>query len=261
MTDAERRFRDVPADIRPLSSATLESLDELLFRRGYLPHAVTPEVLAQNQRSLEHQLIAAKFAHPGPPVCPTVLGELTVGNDPTDWVPGAFVQFIRVDGEELGDPILSSQELRAPLPDLLGRLEELLKINVHATVDMTSGPLETRQPDYPLVALQQIVRNAILHRSYEHTHAPVRIYWFQDRIEIHNPGGPFGQVTRNNFGRPGACDYRNPNLAAVMKQLGYVQQFGMGIGLARTAMKRNGNPVPEFQVEESHVAVILRSRP
>lgn len=45
-------------------------------------------------------------------------------------------------------------------------------------------------------------------------------------------GGPYGQVTRDNFGRPGVCDYRNPNLAAVMKELGYVQRFGMGIPLA-----------------------------
>lgn len=57
----KRRFRDIPADIRPIGSATLDSLDELLFRRTYLPNAVSAEVLEQNQRSVEHQLIGAKF--------------------------------------------------------------------------------------------------------------------------------------------------------------------------------------------------------
>lgn len=80
-------------------------------------------------------------------------------------------------------------------------------------------------------------------------------------MEVHNPGGPFGQVTKRNFGQPNAYDYRNPNLAAVMKELGYVQRFGVGIATARREMEENGNPQPEFQVEDSHVAVILRRRP
>ncbi|MFH1136851.1 MAG: ATP-binding protein [Pseudomonadota bacterium] len=59
----------------------------------------------------------------------------------------------------------------------------------------------------------------------------------------------------------GANDYRNPNLAAVLKELGYVQRFGFGIATARSAMEKNGNPQPEFLVEDAHIAVILRSRP
>ena len=143
----------------------------------------------------------------------------------------------------------------------MNELDEILKINIQAAVDFTSGPTEVRNPDYPLAALQQIARNAILHRAYENTNAPVRLYWYRDRVEIQNPGGPYGQVTRSNFGQPGACDYRNPNLAVVMKDLGYVQRFGMGIAIARQEMSKNGNPPPEFQVEDSHIAVILRRRP
>ncbi|MBI4579877.1 MAG: putative DNA binding domain-containing protein [Planctomycetes bacterium] len=257
----KRRFKDLPVDVRPLPSAALDALDELLFRRVYLPAAVSPEVLHQNQRALEDQLLAARFAHPGPPVCASVLGVLTVGRNPTEWVPGAYVQFLRVDGMGLTDPVQSAREIRGPLPDLLTELDELLKVNIQASVSFTSGPVEVRSADYPLVALQQIVRNAVLHRSYENTHAPVRLYWFKDRVEVMNPGGPYGQVTRANFGEPGACDYRNPNLAAVMKELGYVQRFGVGIALARQEMAKNGNPPPEFLVEDSHVAVILRRRP
>ena len=254
----KRRFRDLPAEIRPITSAGLEVLDELLFRRTYLPSAVEAEVLDDNQRSLEHQLIASKFAHPGPPVCPTLLGVLTVGKAPTDWAPGAYVQFLRIDGTALGDPVKNAREVRAPLPDLLAELEDMLKNNIQSSPDFVSGPVEVAKPDYPLVALQQIVRNAILHRSYENTNAPVRLYWFNDRVEVQNPGGPYGQVTKQNFGQSGAYDYRNPNLAAVMKELGYVQRFGYGITLARNEMAKNGNPEIEFQVEDAHVAVILR---
>lgn len=257
----KRRFRDLPADIRPVVDARLDSIDEQLFRRAYLPYAVAAEVIAQNQRSLEDQLIAAKFAHPGPPVSPTALGILTVGKSPTDWIPGAYVQFLRIDGIALGDPVRNQREVRGPLPDLLEELEDILKNSIESTADFTTGPIEVRMPDYPIVALQQMVRNAVLHRSYESTNAPVRLYWFNDRVEIQNPGGPYGQVTKQNFGQPGANDYRNPNLAAVMKELGYVQRFGYGIALARNEMGKNGNPPPEFQVEDTYVAVILRRHP
>jgi len=257
----KRRFRDVPPDIRPIVSAGIDSIDELLFRRTYLPSAVAPEVIEQNQRSFEHQLLALKFAHPGDTVTPTVLGILAVGKSPTDWIPGAYVQFLRVDGNALGDPVKNQKEIRGPLPDLLDELEDLIKNNIQTSPDFTTGSVEIQSPDYPIVALQQIIRNAILHRSYENTNAPVRIYWFNDRVEIHNPGGPYGQVTRENFGQPGASDYRNPNLAAVMKELGYVQRFGYGITMARNEMQKNGNPPPEFQVQDAYVTVILRRHP
>jgi ATP-dependent DNA helicase RecG len=256
----KRRFRDLPADIRPMASVPLTAIDELLFRRGYLPSAIDRDVLAQNNRELEQQLIACRFAHPGEPVCPTVLGLLVAGKSPSDWIPCAYVQFVRIDGTTLADPVLSDKELRGALPDLLTELDDLLRINIRTSVDFKKGTIETRTPDYPFAALQQIARNAVLHRTYENTHAPVRIYWFSDRVEVQNPGGPFGQVTRENFGTPGICDYRNPHLAGVMKDLGFVQRFGMGIATALGEMAKNGNPKPEFQVSDAHVAVILRGR-
>ena len=39
-------------------------------------------------------------------------------------------------------------------------------------------------------ALHQITRNAVMHRTYEVTNAPVHVYWFNDRIEVLSPGGP-----------------------------------------------------------------------
>ncbi len=75
-----------------------------------------------------------------------------------------------------------------------------------ALAGITTEPVEIRHPDYPIVALQQLARNAVLHRTYEGTNAPARIHWFSNRIEILSPGGPYGQVNRNNFGDPGVTD-------------------------------------------------------
>lgn len=96
-----------------------------------------------------------------------------------------------------------------------------------------------------------------MHRSYEETNAPVRISWFNDRIEIQNPGGLFGQVNRDNFGK-GVTDYRNPHLAEAMKNLGYVQRFGIGIPTAQKELQKNGNPAAEFTLEDFYILVEVR---
>lgn len=95
---------------------------------------------------------------------------------------------------------------------------------------------------------------------YENTNAPVRITWFANRVEVVNPGGPYGSVTVDNFGA-GVTDYRNPTLAEVMRGLGYVQRFGAGIPIIKKSLTNNGNPEPLFEPTPSHVAVTVRRRP
>lgn len=248
--------RDQPFDLRPVVAASLDDLE--MFRRFYLPAAIPADVLGQNQRSIEDQLKSLRFITAD--LQPTVLGLLTVGKTPRWFLPGAYIQFLRIDGTELTDPIKDQKEIDGALPDMFRFLDLVFEANISIATDFTSQSIEQRQPDYPIVALQQLARNAVLHRSYEGTNAPIRIYWFRDRIEIQNPGGPYGQVTLQNFGQPGMTDYRNPNLAEVMKNLGYVQRFGIGIELARREMQKNGNPPLEFTVGESYLLVTVRSQ-
>jgi len=256
----KRRVRDIPFDLSPLTTVGIEALDMDLFSRGYLPAAIDPEVLAANQRAVEQQLAAVRFTTPVSPFHPTVTGVLVVGVAPTDYVPGAYVQFLRIAGRELTDQIVDQKEVHGPLVELPRRIDDLLTMNITTRTEIAATGPEGRWPDYPQLALQQLVRNAIIHRDYETTHAPVRITWFEDRVEIQNPGGPFGQVTIANFGTPGITDYRNPHIAEALKALGYVQRFGVGIALSRKALLDNGNPPPEFQLQPNHVLVIVRRR-
>ncbi len=252
----KRRSKDQPFDLQVVRSASLDDLDLELFRRVYLPSAVSFDVLDQNQRSVEDQLKSLRFVTAE--LQPTFLGVLTIGKDPRQFLPGAYIQFIRFDGTELTDPIKDQKEIDGALPDLLSLLDSVFEAHISVATDFTSQAIEQRRPDFPIVALQQLARNAVLHRSYEGTNAPVRINWFSDRIEIQNPGGPFGQVTRQNFGQPGITDYRNPHLAEVLKNLGYVQRFGVGIQQARKELQKNGNPPPEFTAEDAFTLAIIR---
>ena len=176
-------------------------------------------------------------------------------------MPGAYVQFLRLNGTELSDDIIDSEEIRGPVSDLLRRLDEKLNAHNRIAVDLTSDYLERRTTVYSIPALQQLTRNAVMHRAYEATNAPVNVHWFDDRIEIVSPGGLFGAVTPDTFGRPGVIDYRNPNLAEAMKTLGLVQRFGVGISIARRLSREAGLPDPEFEFIGNHVFARIRAVP
>lgn len=247
-----------PFDISPVAGASLDDLDDGAVQ-AYVSAAIDPEVLAENQRSREEQLASLRLVVAPSDPTPTVMGLLVAGRDPRRFLPGAYIQFARFEGSDLTTPILSQHELERPIAGMFRDLDELLRLNIRTRSTISGESVEMRRPDYPIDALRQLARNAVLHRSYEGTNAPVRLYWFDDRIEINSPGGPYGFVNEQNFGQPGLTDYRNPHLAEAMKVLGFVQRFGAGIPIAQRACVDNGNPPPEFRLSPEHVVAIVRS--
>ena len=248
-----RRAGDLPFDLRP-GAEGIEDIDVEYVRTRYLPHAVAPEVLERNRRPFDEQLRSLRLLAGDRPTRGALLA---FGRDPQRWIPGAWVQFLRIDGSSITDPVRHRQAIVGRLDDVLRKLDELFTLAVNVRTTVVGGPRETRQPDYPVEALRQLGWNAVMHRSYEGTHAPVRVYWYGDRIEITNPGGLYGRVTPDNFGR-GATDYRNPLVAEIMHHVGFSQRFGLGVPLAAAALKENGNPPAAFDFDSGHVAVTLR---
>lgn len=256
----KRRYKNLPFDIHPLHSAKLSDLSRVIFENEYLPQAFAQDVLEGNGRSYEERLASCRMiAVPDEPT-PTVIGVLAIGKRPQDFLPGARIQFLRIDGIALEDPVIDEEEIGGAVVDMLRRAEDKLKAHNRVAVDITSAQTHQVDSAYPQVALQQILYNAVLHRTYESTNAPVRVYWFNDRIEINSPGGPYGNVTSESFGKPGITDYRNPNMADVLKTFGFIQRFGRGIATARRAMEVNGNPPPEFETNQSAVVCVLRGK-
>lgn len=167
-----RRHRDRPFDVQPVASAALGDLNRRFFESEYLPAAVAPDVLAQNDRTFEQRLAVTKMVLTAEKLTPTTLGILVLGISPRDFLPGAYIQFLRVAGRELADPVADEQAIDGVVSDVLRRIDEKLTAHNRTAVEFTSGPVESRRQPYPLAALQQLVRNAVMHRSYEATNAP-----------------------------------------------------------------------------------------
>ena len=256
----KRRYRDPHFDAIPVPTATIGDLDLRRFEEEYLPLAVDAATLRQNDRSVEQRLAAMKMVGSADSPTPTIAGLIVLGKNPRDFLPGAYVQFLRIAGSGLSDPVADATLCDGPLMGLIDRLDAKLDAHNRVAVDFTSGPRELRTWTYARGALQQLTLNAIMHRTYEGTNSPVHVYWFDDRIEINSPGGPYGAVTHTNFGSPGLVDYRNPSLAESMRVLGLVQRYGAGIPNARRLLRDNDQPEPEFRVEENWIHCTVRAR-
>lgn len=252
-----RQWNNLPADAHGISGASLADLDLTRFTLEYLPLAFSAEILAENGRTVEDQLRALRFIDPMGQPTPTAL--LTIGADPMRWMSGAYIQFLALDGPELTDPIRDQKRLGGTLGDQIRLADELIDIFIVTPAVINDIRLET--PSYPAAAIKQVIRNALLHRTYSESNTPVRFTWYSDRIEVLSPGGPFGGVTASNFGRRGITAYRNPTLAEAMRTLGYAERFGLGLQIVHDSLVRNGNPPAVFNVEEHFVGVTIRALP
>jgi ATP-dependent DNA helicase RecG len=252
-----RQWLNLPADAQGVPGGRITDLDLRRFSLEYLPLAFSAEILAENGRSVEDQLRALRFLDLDGR--PTLAALLTIGVDPMVSVPGAYTQFLALDGTELTDGVRDQKRITGIIGDQLRVVDEL--IDIFVVKSAVIGDVRVEVPSYPAIALKQVIRNALLHRSYVEANTPVRFTWYADRVEISSPGGPYGGVTPENFGQPGVTSYRNPTLAESMRILGYAERFGMGLQIVSQTLERNGNPPPEYRVDEHFVHVTIRACP
>jgi len=166
----------LPFDLRPVPTAKISDLSRVLFEYEYLPQVFAPDVLEQNGRSYEERLASCRMVASPDDITPTVMGLLAIGKNPQEFLPDARVQFLRIDGAGIADPVIDEENIGGAIADMLRRTEEKLTAHNRTRVDILSAPVHQISSTYPQAALQQILYNAVLHRSYEATNAPVRIY-------------------------------------------------------------------------------------
>jgi ATP-dependent DNA helicase RecG len=223
-------------DARPCLESTIDDLSIRLFE-AYRGDAVATEIIEENHRTVIQQLASLRFFDMHRAV-PTNAGILLFGTNPRFFLPGAYVQYLKLPNEDLTDIPVDQAEISGDMRSILEEL--LLRVRVLNTHDIKPlNPLrEQLKSRYPEVAIREILLNAVAHRSYE-SNTPIRFSVLSDRIEITSPGGLYGEVDRDNFGTQ--TSYRNPVIAEAMKVLGYVNRFGYGIRRAERALDENGN--------------------
>ena len=232
-------------DATPCIGATIDDLDIDTIRSQYLPSIVDSEELLDDNRDIKDQL-ASICLYDRTFDCPTYAAIILFGKSPRHYMPGCYIQFVRFSGKDRSGEILNEREFKGALYKMLPQLESFVGDAIITKRPVTTSLLrESTLINYPDGALRELLMNACMHRDYQ-SNMPIRLYQYDDRIEIMNAGGLYGEARPENF--PRVNDYRNPIVAEAMKVLKYVNMFNRGVSRVQNMLQENGNPEAKFDV-------------
>ena len=234
-------------DMRPCIGASLKDLKIDLFSSFYLPKAIASEIRKTDNRDLKEQLASLRF-YDLKYDCPTNAGILMFGVNPEYFMFGAYVQHVKFGGLTMGSEIINENKFTGDYVTILSKMDTFIETSV---VQKRPVPVSVLREDivrnYPYWAIRELVMNAVMHRDYEST-TPTRFYEFENRLEIMNPGGLYGNANAQNF--PTVNAYRNPVIAEAMKVLGYVNRFSRGVVRVQEELEENGNKKAVFDLSK-----------
>jgi predicted HTH transcriptional regulator len=107
---------------------------------------------------------------------------------------------------------------------------------------------------YPILAIRELVANAIIHQDFGVKGSSPMIEVFSNRIEITNPGKPIIDPLRFVDHSP---ESRNEVLARFMRRLNICEERGSGVDKVVFECELYQLPAPEFIVGDNYTRVIL----
>ena len=113
----------------------------------------------------------------------------------------------------------------------------------------------TRVWNFPYVAIEEAVVNAVYHRSYEERE-PIEVRISYDELVILSFPGPDRSIKIEDFeaGRPVSRRYRNRRIGEFLKELDLSEGRSTGIPKILRSMAANGSPAPRFETDDDRLA-------
>jgi len=100
-------------------------------------------------------------------------------------------------------------------------------------------------PEIPQDALKEALLNSVIHRDYFEHGAVTMVEFYDDRIEITNPGGLIGGMKIEDLGTKSQT--RNPLIFDLIHRTGMIERMGSGIRRIRELVKAAGLRPPKFE--------------
>lgn len=188
-------------------------------------------------------------------LAPTKGAVLLFGKERARHFSDAWVQCGRFVGTDKAN-IFDHIDIYDPLPQAVDSIMLFLKKHAMRSADFSA----TRRKDVwsvPLSLLREAVINALVHADYSQRGAPIRIAFFDDRIEIENLGILLPGMTVEDM-RQGVSKIRNHVIARVFRELNLIEQWGSGVRRIFKEAEEQGLPEPQIIEAGMRVRVVVR---
>jgi ATP-dependent DNA helicase RecG len=243
----DRGLRDW--ELEPAYNATMEDID-LEKVQSFLARRSPSDRQSSRFKDRERVLIGMRCAveKSGGTIVPTNAGILFFGRNPQDHIPQSEVVCV-LFRETVGASRYADRKIvTGTLQDLIDGTEAFLDryIAVGARVE---GWKRVDIPEYSIEVLREAIINAVVHRDYSRRGERVRVFYYPDRVEVHNPGLLLPGITVEQMERGEVqSKLRNPVLAGLLSTLpGYIEQIGSGVRFMLDETKRLELPPPQFR--------------
>ncbi|MGF1614695.1 MAG: RNA-binding domain-containing protein [Gammaproteobacteria bacterium] len=161
-------------------------------------------------------------------------GVLLFAEQPEWIVPQFVVKAIRYPGDKIhATDYLDTEDFSGPLPKLFDGALAFVMRNLHK-VQAGRGVNAPGTPEIPEAVFEELLVNALMHRDYL-VSAPIRLFVFDNRIEIISPGHLPNNLTVEKI-RAGNSNIRNPILVSYVAK-GLLPYHGLGSGIKRALEK------------------------
>ncbi len=122
--------------------------------------------------------------------------------------------------------------------------------------EVITGALREKKSAYPILAVREIVANALIHQDFSVTGTGPVVEIFENRIEVTNSGIPLVDVRRIIDNPPKS---RNEKLAALMRRLRMCEELGTGWDKIVITCELYQLPAPKIELFEDSTRVTLFS--
>ena len=169
----------------------------------------------------------------------TVAGVLLCMKRPHEFLPGALIEAVRYSGRVLGRAEqYDASTITGPLDQQIRRAARFVRLNTRVSARRTPGFVEMSQ--FSDRAVFEALVNAVVHRDYTIENAKIRLFIFDDRLELYSPGALPNTLPIEAMRTRQAT--RNETLASMMRRL--VIGDVPGAGDRRYFLQERGEGVP-----------------
>lgn len=188
---------------------------------------------------------------------------LLFATEPEKYISSASVRYVRYEGNDaltgVNHNVVKDERFETNIPNLIDDLKAFLKASFkdYYFLDIETGKFK-KVPEYPEEAWLEAIVNALCHRSYNVQGNAIYIKHFDNRLEISNSGPLPAQVTIENIKTERFA--RNPRVARVLEDMGYVRQLNEGVSRIYESMEKSMLSVPEYKEANGNVYLTLRNK-
>lgn len=246
--ELRRFFQEVDAlhaDEVP-TKADIQALD---FQRlsKFLREAFAMELPSSKSKQLQllQNMNLAKGEHIN------LAGLLLFALAPERFKPQFIVKAICFPGDSISDSYVDSEDFEGPLPILFKGALAFVMRNLRK-IQGERGVNGLGKSEIPEAVFEELLVNALIHRDY-FIDSPVRIFVFENRIEIISPGSLPNHLTVEKI-KSGNSIQRNPILASFAAK-GLLPYRGLGTGIIRAL-----HDWPKIELVDSKEGSLFKSQ-